>query len=96
MGAEISSCLSFSHDLRHPSSKSKGTFFANRLVKGVAIFAKVYNEPRQNPTCLRKDQISLMHLGSESLAITSILALSTLIPLLKISWPKTILCLIMM
>jgi len=40
IGADISSCLSFSHDLKHPLSKSKGTFFASRLVKGLAILLK--------------------------------------------------------
>jgi len=43
----------------------------------------------------QKNRISLMHWGVGSLAITSIFALSTLIPLLEISWPNTIPCLIM-
>jgi len=32
MGAEISSYLSFSHDLKHPLSESKGMSFVSRLV----------------------------------------------------------------
>jgi len=95
IGADISSYLSFSHDLKYPSSKSKGSSFASRLVKGLAILLKSLINRRQNPTCPKKNQISLMHLGGGSLAITSILDLSTPIPLLEISWPKTILRLTM-
>ena len=40
IGADIRSCLSFSQDLKHPSLKSKGTSFASRLVKGLAILLK--------------------------------------------------------
>jgi len=37
IGVEISSCFNLSHTFRHPSSKSKGTSFANRSVNGLAI-----------------------------------------------------------
>jgi len=40
MGAEISSYLSFFHDLKHLSSKLKDMSFASRLVKGLAILLK--------------------------------------------------------
>jgi len=40
IGADISFYLSFSHDVKHPSLKSKGTLFASRLVKGLAILLK--------------------------------------------------------
>jgi len=48
MGADISSYLSFSYDLKHPSSKSKGTSFASRLVKS-SDFAKVLNKLSVEP-----------------------------------------------
>ena len=37
ISAEISSILSFSHAIRYPSSKMKGTSLAKRLVKGLTI-----------------------------------------------------------
>jgi len=40
IGVEISSYLSFPHDLKHSSLKSKGTSFASRFVKGLAILLK--------------------------------------------------------
>jgi len=40
IGPEISSILSFSHVVRHPSSKMKSTSLAKRLVKGLAILLK--------------------------------------------------------
>jgi len=38
--ADISYCVSFFHDLKHPSSKSKGTSFESRLAKDLAILLK--------------------------------------------------------
>ena len=49
IGAEISFNFSFSHALRHLSSKMKGTSLAKRFVKGLAILLKIPNEPTIKP-----------------------------------------------
>ena len=56
----INSILSFSHALRHSSSKMKGTSLAKRLVKGLAILLKFLMNLRQKQACPKKEQMSFM------------------------------------
>ena len=45
IGAEIKAFLSISNASTQSSSKTKGTSFCKRLVRGLEIFLEVFNEP---------------------------------------------------
>jgi hypothetical protein len=89
IGAEMSAFLRVWKAFKHSSVNSKGASLASKFIRGLEIYEKSLINLLQNLAWPRKLRIPFMFTEGSSCLITSILALSTSIPLSDTKCPRT-------
>lgn len=90
IGVQKSLALRVSHKVLQFISNIKHTSFFNIQNMGLAILENYLMNCLQKPICLRKDCTSHAQVRQERVSVTSILTLSTLMPLREMMCPKTL------